>query len=69
MEGGRYVYESRIRDGYSLIILTAESSFFRVVEENLMEGAIFSNWERIKKLIRNCDESPQILAIKKQFSH
>lgn len=54
---------------YSLIILTAENSFFCVDEENLM-GELFLALEReFKKLIRNCDESTQSLAIKKQFSH
>lgn len=54
---------------YSLIILTAENSFFWVDEENLM-GELFLALEReFKKLIRNCDEPTQSLAVKKQFSH
>lgn len=49
MEGGRYVYECRIRDRYSLIMLTAKNSFFRAVEENLMEELFIS----LEKELRN----------------
>lgn len=43
------MYECRIRDRYSLIMLTAKNSFFRAVEENLMEELFIS----LEKELRN----------------
>lgn len=48
IEGERYVYECRIRDRYFLIILTAENSFFRAVEENLMEELFIAREKELR---------------------
>lgn len=43
------MYECRIRDRYSLAILTVENRFFRTVEENLMEEIFIA----LEKELRN----------------